>query len=146
MPLRPPQIVTLRALVDRLIPADEDPGALAAGTDAFILALLDGDCAAEAPALSAGLDQLEAEATTRHGQSFALLPAAAQDALLSALEQNRPATLWPESLAAAKFFHRMVDLTAEGFYADPANGGNRNAASWRMIGYDPRLPAKPTAL
>jgi hypothetical protein len=38
----------------------------------------------------------------------------------------------------------MVDLAAEGFYADPANGGNRDAASWRMIGYDPRLPANPT--
>jgi gluconate 2-dehydrogenase gamma chain len=28
----------------------------------------------------------------------------------------------------------------EGFFADPIYGGNRNMASWRMIGY-PGLPA-----
>ncbi len=34
----------------------------------------------------------------------------------------------------------LVRLTAEGYYGDPGNGGNREAASWQMIGYDPRLP------
>ena len=28
----------------------------------------------------------------------------------------------------------------EGFFADPIYGGNRNKASWRMVGY-PGLPA-----
>jgi len=140
MPLTPPQLAALRALLDRLIPADDFPGALAAGTDAFVIALLAGDCAAEAPALALGLIQLDAEAAARHGQPFASLAPVAQDALLAALEQNRPATAWPAPLTAAVFFNRLVDLAAEGFYADPANGGNRDAASWRMIGYEPRLP------
>ena len=140
MPLSLPQTSTLRALVDRLIPADDHPGALAAGTDNFIVALLAGDCAAQAPAIALGLNQLEAEAAARHGQPFASLAPAAQDALLTALEQNRPATPWPAPLTPSAFFHLLVDLAAEGFYADPANGGNRDAVSWRMIGYDPRLP------
>jgi hypothetical protein len=144
MPLPPAQLTALRALLDRLIPADDCPGALAAGTDDFIVALLAGDCAAEASVLALGLDQLDAEAIARHGHAFAALPSAAQDALLTALEQNCPATAWPASISAVVFFNRMVDLAAEGFYADPANGGNRDAASWRMIGYDPRLPANPT--
>lgn len=145
MPLTPPQLAALRALLDRLIPADDFPGALAAGTDNFIVALLAGDCAAEAPALALGLTQLDAEAAALHGQTFATLPSTAQDALLTALEQNRPTTVWPVPLNATAFFNRLVDLAAEGFYADPANGGNRDATSWRMIGYDPRLPSKPTA-
>lgn len=145
MPLTSPQLAALRALLDRLIPADDFPGALAAGTDDFVVALLAGDCAAEAPALALGLTQLDADAVALHGQPFATLPPAAQDALLTALEQNHPATLWPAPLTAAVFFNRMVDLAAEGFYADPANGGNRDAASWRMIGYDPRLPASVSA-
>jgi hypothetical protein len=142
MPLTPPQLIALRALLDRLIPADDFPGALAAGTDSFIVNLLEGDCAAEAPSLAAGLTQLDAEAAALHGsdRAFADLSPSDQDTLLSALEQNHPATHWPEPLTAAAFFNRMVDLTAEGFYADPANGGNRDAASWRMIGYDPHLP------
>jgi len=142
MTLTPPQIATLRALVDRLIPADDAPGALDAGTDAFILALLDGDGAAEAPLLALGLTQLDHEAAAAHpGQSFATLPPSAQDALLAALERNQPATAWPASISAPAFFNRMVDLAAEGFYADPANGGNRDGVSWRLIGYDPHLPA-----
>ncbi len=145
MPLTPPQLTALRALLDRLIPADDFPGALAAGTDHFIVALLAGDCTAEAPTVALGLTQLDAESAVRHGQPFATLPSAAQDALLTALEQNHPATLWPAPLTASAFLNRLIDLAAEGFYADPANGGNRDAASWRMIGYDPRLPAKPTA-
>ncbi len=147
MSLTPAQLEALRALLDRLIPADEVPGALAAGTDGFVVALLAGDCAAEAPTIAAGLSQLDAEAAARHGAGsiFSALSPILQDALLTALEQNQPATPWPTPLTAAAFFNRMVDLAAEGFYADPANGGNRDAASWRMIGYDPRLPAKPTA-
>lgn len=142
MPLTSPQIVILRALVDRLIPADDTPGALDAGTDAFIIALLDGDAAAEAPLLTLGLTQLDHEAAAAHpSQSFATLSHVAQDVLLAALERNQPATAWPASISASAFFNRMVDLAAEGFYADPANGGNRGAVSWRLIGYDPHLPA-----
>ena len=145
MPLLPTQLAALRALLDRLIPVDEFPGALAAGTDSFIVALLAGNCAAEAPAIALGLTQLDAEATARHGQVFVALSSTAQDALLTSLEQNLPVTVWPAPLNASAFFNRMVDLAAEGFYADPANGGNRGAASWRMIHYDPRLPSQPTA-
>ena len=38
----------------------------------------------------------------------------------------------------------LVELTAEGVYADPDNGGNRDAAAWAMIGYEHRLPEGPS--
>jgi len=147
MSLASPQLVTLRALLERLIPADDFPGALAAGTDHFIVALLAGDAADEATGIALGLEQLDAEAVARHGteRTFASLAIGQQDALLLALERGEPATPWPMPPTAAAFLNRMVTLTAEGFYADPANGGNRDAASWRMVGYDPRLPPDPSA-
>ena len=38
------------------------------------------------------------------------------------------------------FFARLLRITMEGFFSDPIYGGNRNKASWRMIGF-PGLPA-----
>jgi gluconate 2-dehydrogenase gamma chain len=30
----------------------------------------------------------------------------------------------------------LVNHTMEGFYSDPGNGGNRDAVSWKMIGFE----------
>ena len=38
------------------------------------------------------------------------------------------------------FFNALLQITMEGFFADPIYGGNRDMAAWRMIGY-PGLPA-----
>lgn len=143
MPPSPSQLAALRALLDRLIPADDFPGALAAGTDGYVLHQLAGDCAAEAPPLRLGLTQLDLEAAARHGATFRELEPAEQDAMLREIEAGRVATAWPREVSAAAFFARMVELAHEGFYADPANGGNRNAVSWRMLGYDPRTGRPP---
>jgi gluconate 2-dehydrogenase gamma chain len=147
MSLTPSQLTALRALLDRVIPADDFPGALAAGTDNYVLRQLATDCAEEASFLLLGLTQLDAEALARHGpdQTFATLLSPQQDALLADLAAARPATAWPAPRAASTWFHRLVDLAHEGFYADPANGGNHDAASWRMLGYEPGTTPKPTA-
>jgi hypothetical protein len=142
-PTLPPSLplATLRALLDRLIPADDFPGALAAGVEHYILGQWRGDCAPESAALLAGLRQLDAEAAARRvGANFPALAPTEQDALLAELEAGRPATSWPTENSAATFFARMVELAHEGYYADPGNGGNLDAASWRMLGYDPRPP------
>jgi gluconate 2-dehydrogenase gamma chain len=41
---------------------------------------------------------------------------------------------------AKAFFGRLLAITMEGFFADPIYGGNRDKASWRMLGF-PGLPA-----
>ncbi|QHC65397.1 NAD(P)-binding protein [Rathayibacter sp. VKM Ac-2759] len=33
---------------------------------------------------------------------------------------------------------QLADLVIQGYYGDPGNGGNRDGASWSMIGYRPR--------
>ncbi|MEO6569667.1 MAG: gluconate 2-dehydrogenase subunit 3 family protein [Opitutaceae bacterium] len=131
---------TLQALLDRIIPDDDFPGAIRADVETYLLRQLLGDCALEKEELTRGLLSLEAEANHQTGLSFAALTPDRRDALLHAIEAGLVSTSWSSTLPAAAFFLRMVDLAHEGFYADPGNGGNRGGVSWRMIGYDPRLP------
>jgi gluconate 2-dehydrogenase gamma chain len=44
------------------------------------------------------------------------------------------------SLGSGMFFNALLSITMEGFFSDPAYGGNRNYASWKMLGF-PGLPA-----
>ncbi len=44
------------------------------------------------------------------------------------------------NFSSRAFFARLLALTMEGFFGDPIYGGNRNKASWKMLGY-PGLPA-----
>jgi Gluconate 2-dehydrogenase subunit 3 len=132
---------TLRALLDRLIPRDDFPGAIDAGVENYVMRQLAGDCALEAPAVRQGLIQLDAEARAKHGTALAVLPVEQQDEILRELEAGKTSTRWPIHPPAAVFFARLVDLAHEGFYADPGNGGNRDAVSWEVIGYRSRRAA-----
>ena len=42
--------------------------------------------------------------------------------------------------SSGMFFNALLQITMEGFFADPIYGGNRDKASWKMVGY-PGLPA-----
>jgi gluconate 2-dehydrogenase gamma chain len=126
MPISPDDLLRLRAAIARIIPTDDTPGALELGTDSYIIARLGAEHAAEASSVWAGLANLEARA----GARLAALAAPDLDALLTSVETQ-------------PWFTLLVELTGEGFYADPENGGNRHAASWVLIGYEPRMPGEP---
>lgn len=80
-----------------------------------------------------GLDSLEEESRLRLGTSFAELPLADQDRLLSAVEAGSVEAPW--TVAPQEFFELLARQTVEGYYADPGNGGNLNEAAWEMIGF-----------
>jgi len=111
----------LTAVIDRIIPRDADPGALELGTEDFVRDRLAEDAGRRA-AIEAGLAALPA--------GFAASDAAARDAALAAV-------------AGEAWFVALSELVAEGFYANPGNGGNRGARSWAMIGYEHGLPEGP---
>lgn len=113
--------VLLDAVIDRIIPADEDPGALDLGTPAYVRARL-----AANPDLARKIEQGLAGLG-----AFAALDTSERDAVLLAIEDH-------------DWFVALVELTAEGFWADPDNGGNRNAGSWTIIGYRHGLPEGPS--
>ncbi|CAN5619984.1 hypothetical protein BH10PLA1_BH10PLA1_15150 [soil metagenome] len=91
----------------------------------FIDRMLTGDAHHLAEPISNGLAELDAAARTQHNAGFVELTTDRQDALLERFERSI-------------FFQRLVELTSEGFYADPGNGGNLGEISWKMIGYQPR--------
>jgi len=127
------QLGTLRATADRIIPPDETCGAAEAGAAEFILGLLGGDWSSEQATYLEGLDGIDREAEACHGRAFTALTAGEQDAMLKAIEEDDLKTAW--TISSRRFFQMLVEHVLEGFYADPGNGGNRDAVSWKMIGY-----------
>jgi gluconate 2-dehydrogenase subunit 3-like protein len=130
------QRATLRALIDRIIPPDDFPGGWEAGVGNYLARQLDGDLRGLIETYRSGLDALDAEAQAAAGAPFAALDAQMQDALLGQVEAGDVATAWPSDPAA--FFRAACAHAAEGYYGDPANGGNRDGAAWRMIGFEVR--------
>jgi gluconate 2-dehydrogenase gamma chain len=136
--LSPPQLATLRAAVDRVIPADDHPGGWEAGVGDYLLGQFDRDLAPLVPAYRHGLDALDAEAEAVWGAPFAGLNPAWQDALLARVEAGKtsPSVAWP--VEPVLFFRRLVEHCMEGFYSDQGNGGNKDGVAWDMIGFEVR--------
>lgn len=120
--LSPAQRETLEAIAERLIPSDElGPGAGSSGAPAYIERALGGPYADLLGAYRAGLDALGAAA-------FATLAPERQDELLAGLETS-------ELPAERAFFELVRAHVLEGMFGDPAWGGNRDGAGWRLIDY-----------
>ena len=123
--LTPAEAETLRAIIARLIPADENgPGALEARADRFIDRALGGALKSLRSAYSAGLAAANASAQASKGAAFARLSGADQDAVLTAMQQESP-----------QFFNLVRTHTIQGTFSDPFYGGNENFIGWDLIGY-----------
>jgi hypothetical protein len=136
LPLDELQRQTLRAALDGLIPADDFPGAWDAGCGDYIAGQLSGQLAHLVPMYRAGLDGLQAEARAEFAAPFHLLSADRQDALLQRVEAGDVVADWTTD--PKPFFAALACHAAEGYYADPGQGGNRDRVSWRMIGFNGR--------
>jgi gluconate 2-dehydrogenase gamma chain len=125
---------TLTAVVDCLIPPDDFPGAYDAGVCNYIEQLLHTDLAEHAEFFRAGIDAIDSEALATYNASFAALAPDQQISILKDIESGAVKTSWP--IAPARFFVMLVNTTAEGYYSDPEQGGNRGRASWVMTGFE----------
>ena len=125
---------TLRAVVDCLIPPDDFPGAYEAGVCDYLDRIFQTDLAAQLEFFLAGIDGIEAEAQQRFNKPFANLTPNEQASTLAAIESSDVKTSW--SISPSLFFEMLVNTTAEGYYSDPQQGGNRGAVSWVMTGFE----------
>lgn len=125
---------TFRAVVDCLIPGDDFPSAYDAGVCDYVERLLQNDLAADAEFFRAGIDAIEAEAIAQFGKPFAKLNSSEQIVILTAIESGAVKASWP--IAASRFFEMLVNTTAEGYYSEPQQGGNRGGVSWLMTGFE----------
>jgi gluconate 2-dehydrogenase gamma chain len=138
--------------MDRIIPADEDPGAVEAGAPEFLLRLLAGpDFVFARPDGSGflhltgkladawrvrlrtwrrlyreGLSELDRRARKISGKAFADLSSENQDSILNELSLE---AVWSE------FFELLLQHTREAYYGDPVYGGNLNRIGWQVIGF-----------
>ena len=71
------------------------------------------------------------------GKEFDRLPESERIAALKTMEEGK--ANFP-AFSSTQFFNALLQITMEGFFADPMYGGNRDMASWKMVGY-PGLPA-----
>src|SRR5215471_589086 len=121
--LTPAEAETLRAIIARIIPADENgPGALEARADRFIDRALAGALKNQRAAYASGLAAVEAAAQSTKGTAFSKLSPADQDAVLTTLQGN-------------PFFNIVRTHTIQGTFSDPFYGGNENFIGWDLIGY-----------
>lgn len=147
----------LNAAVDVFIPADQTgPGAVEAGVVAYLdrqLAgawgngarmYLNGPWAEGTPQqgyqlpltpaqfLRAGMAELDAAVKQSDGKLFAELSPARRNEVLVGLDSGE---LKLASMPGKAFLSMLLAATIEGYFADPAYGGNRAMAAWRMIGF-----------
>ena len=124
---------TLRAAMDRIVPADEQPSATEAGVEGYFRKQFEGDLRHVAVRYETCLKALDAEAQARHGACFKELDPGRQDSLLLLVEQGDVKAVWGQ--APAEFFRMLVEHVSEGYWADPSNGGNRGGVSWEALGF-----------
>ena len=82
-----------------------------------------------------GLRALADYTNITYKKDFRALTAEQQDEVLAGLDGGKIALKLKPGFSTKEFFELMLQNTMEGFFADPLYGGNKNMASWKMIGF-----------
>lgn len=117
------EALTLAALCDAIIPADDFPSASQAGAVVYIDRQLARAYKRRRNQYRHGLEEANAISRKRFGQDLAALTANRQAKVVAAIERQNQG-----------FFELLRNHTLEGYYGSPRHGGNRDAVSWRMLG------------
>ncbi len=116
------------ALTEAIIPADKDPGAKEAGVVHFIDTQLAGPYKRHVTRYRTELPKLDAACRIATGKGLAQLRLAERSGFLERVDKGE--------FPGGSFFQLVIDHTMQGFYGSPKHGGNRNAASWKMMGIE----------
>lgn len=153
----PVEAAFIEAAVDRLIPGDDlGPGALEAGVSFFIDRqlfgyfgtggnwYLDGPWVEGIPEQGyqmrlvpreiyrMGIDATNRYTQDTHGAAFDQL---GEDEQIEVLEGLESGEIELDELPGSLFFEFLYQNTIEGFFADPAYGGNQGMVGWRLVGF-----------
>jgi gluconate 2-dehydrogenase gamma chain len=124
----------LIAICEQIIPRDDAPGATDAGVIHYIDRQLCGPLARHQTTYRLGLEAVRKTCMQVYHTPFEQLDFKQQTAALSLLEANKaPRECWGD-LSQAEFFNLVIEHTRQGFYGSPRHGGNRDYASYRMLG------------
>jgi len=131
-----PEADLLIDICEQIIPRDDVPGATDTGAITYIDRQLCGILAPHQRAYRRGLESFRQTCLQARGAAFRDLPPQAKVEALRSLELGEaPRALWGDPSAQA-FFGLVLSHTMQGFYGSPRHGGNRDYASYRMLGLD----------
>lgn len=153
----------IHAIVDHLIPEDENgPGAITAGVPEYIdrqmstpyaygrLWYMQGPFQPEMmvsnpdmgyqvnltprQVYELGIPEFNAWCQKTYSKAFTELD---RDTQLQAVKNlsDKKVEFSPDGVTSSVFFAQLLTDTKEGFFSDPMYGGNKNMASWKMIGF-----------
>jgi gluconate 2-dehydrogenase subunit 3-like protein len=147
--LTPEQARQVEAIASQIIPTDELPGAREAGVVYFVDRALKTFAKDSLSTYEKGIAGLNQATSERYPsvKSFADASAEQQESLLAELTENQK----PQAAQLRRrvqfvsddFFQIIWQHTVFGFLADPAAGGNRDYAGWKVIGRDPAHSFSP---
>lgn len=149
----------VEALVARIIPSDGDgPGAIEAGVPNYMDKALGGlwgagenlyksgpfdpkaipELGYQLPYTPADLFRKALRGLSDHfkssGRSFAQMTPDEQDSFIAEqLEGGAIGDL--DGIPAKEFFAQLLDYTVQGYFCDPAYGGNKDMVAWKAIGF-----------
>ena len=125
----------LAAACERMLPRDEDPGAIDLGVPGYIdRALADQRMSHVKEDFLRGLGALMRRARGQHGKPFNQLTPEAQDALLTVFKNSS------KNSGEGHWYELLVVLTMEGALSDPSYGGNKDRKGWALIGFETSEP------
>ena len=118
------------AACERVLPKDEDAGALDANVPAYIDKIL------QTPQLESmkrnfvpGVAALDRRCQRMFKVGFAQATTEQQDEVLTIFKNS------PETSGEARWYEMLVVLSLEGYLGDPSYGGNRDQVGWKTLGF-----------
>ena len=125
----------LIALCERIVPADDYPGATDAGVIHFIDKQIHLRFPEEKKLFRDGIKSLQAWCQSKYGKNFEELSTELQNDTMRMMEKDEmPKENW--AVSPREFFNKLLSRTMQGFYGSPRHGGNRDYVSFRMLKLD----------
>ncbi len=125
------EYATVSALVGRMIPKDDDPGAIEAHVPEYIDRILQTQQLRHMKEdFIGGLAAINRRSEKQFKTVYASATPAQQDDIITQFKDS------PESSGEFKWYEILLALTMEGFLGDPTYGGNQGKVGWGLMGFD----------
>lgn len=123
-------------LCEEIIPTDDVAGATEASVVHYIDRQLAGSLARYQHSYREGLASFSQACVQVGGKAFREMDGRQKREVMQLVEEGRaPVKAWATA-GQRDFFRLLVDHTMQGFYGSPRHGGNREYASYRLLGVD----------
>lgn len=119
------------AACERILPKDEDAGALDANVPEYIDRILQTQQLENMKNnFIPGVAALDRRAQRMFKVGFAAATPQQQDEVLTIFKNS------PESSGEARWYEMLVVLSLEGYLGDPSYGGNKDQVGWKTVGFN----------